>query len=104
MRIEFGAHTKPKACEGSPQIAMRYKFTVGCALIGVALSLFNLSGYDPHNLFLLMFSVPMWFVEIFSDFHRVNVWFMYALTVLSWAAIGYLIDRGIARVRASEPA
>ncbi|XID95523.1 hypothetical protein ACF3MZ_13820 [Paenibacillaceae bacterium WGS1546] len=83
---------------------MRYTFTAGCALIGIALSLFNLSGYDPHNLFLLMFSVPMWFVELFADFHSVNIWLMYALTALSWAVIGYLIDLGIARFRASERA
>ncbi|WP_373229393.1 hypothetical protein [Cohnella sp.] len=58
-----------------------------------------MTGYDPHNLFLLMFSVPMWFVELFTDIHRVNVWFMYALTVLSWALIGYLGDLGISRIR-----
>lgn len=78
---------------------MRYRVTLACTLIGVALCLFNATGYDPHNLFLAMFSVPMWFVELFGDIHQVNVWFMYVLTVLSWALIGYLSDRLIARTQ-----
>jgi hypothetical protein len=78
---------------------MRYIITAACTLIGIALSLFNLTGYDPHNLFLMMFSVPMWFVEVFTDIHRVNIWVMYTLTVLSWTLIGYLGDLGVARIR-----
>ncbi|MFC4596771.1 hypothetical protein [Cohnella hongkongensis] len=78
---------------------MRYPATGICTLIGLALCLFNATGYDPHNLFLMMFSVPMWLVELFTDLHRVDVWLMYILTVLSWALIGYLIDLGIARTR-----
>ncbi|MFC5529886.1 hypothetical protein [Cohnella yongneupensis] len=78
---------------------MRYPITLACTLIGVALCLFNVSGYDPHNLFLFMFSVPAWLVELFVDIHQVNVWFMYLLTVLSWMLIGYLGDLGVARIR-----
>ncbi|WP_115990511.1 hypothetical protein [Cohnella lupini] len=78
---------------------MRNAMTIACTLIGIALSLFNASGYDPHNLFLMMFSVPMWFVEVFTDIHRVNIWFMYVLTVISWAAIGYAGDRIVSRAR-----
>lgn len=78
---------------------MRYTSTLTCTLIGAALCLFNYSGYDPHNIFLFMFSVPMWLVELFTDVHQVNVWLMYVLTVLSWALIGFLIDLGIARIR-----
>ncbi|MFC4306000.1 hypothetical protein [Cohnella boryungensis] len=78
---------------------MRYPITGICTLIGLALCLFNATGYDPHNLFLMMFSVPMWFVEVFTDLHRVSVWFMYALTVLSYVLIGYLGDLGVARTR-----
>jgi len=83
---------------------MRYPLTGICTLLGIALCLFNVSGYDPHNLFLMMFSVPMWFVELFTDMHKVNVWFMYVLTVLSWALIGYLGDLGIARTRSRRHA
>ncbi len=78
---------------------MRYPMTLACTLIGAALCLFNATGYDPHNVFLFMFSVPMWLVELFTDIHNVNVWFMYVLTVLSWALIGYLGDLGISRIR-----
>jgi len=83
---------------------MRYPITGACTIIGLALCLFNMTGYDPHNLFLMMFSVPMWFVEIFSDIHLVNVWAMYALTVLSWALIGYLGDLGVAKTRSRKQA
>ncbi|MFC5405269.1 hypothetical protein [Cohnella soli] len=79
---------------------MRYTMTWACAAIGLALCLFNASGYDPHNLFLMMFSVPMWLVELFTDMHNVSVWLMYALTVLSWLLIGYLGDQAIYRTRA----
>ncbi|MFC5471776.1 hypothetical protein ACFPPD_24150 [Cohnella suwonensis] len=81
---------------------MRYTMTWACAAIGIALIMFNASGYDPHNLFLMMFSVPMWFVEVFTDIHKVSVWFMYALTVLSWMLIGYLGDKAIQRTRGRE--
>lgn len=74
---------------------MRYPVTLAFTLIGIALCVFNYSGYDPHNVFLFMFSVPIWFVELFTDIHSVNVRLMYALTVLSYAVIGYLADLGI---------
>jgi len=83
---------------------MRYPITGVCTIIGLALCLFNWTGYDPHNLFLMMFSVPMWFVEVFTDIHRVNIWTMYALTVISWALIGYLGDYGVAKTRSRRRA
>ncbi|WP_027088081.1 hypothetical protein [Cohnella panacarvi] len=79
---------------------MRYPMTLACTLFAVALCLFNATGYDPHNLFLFMFSIPVWLTELFTDIHNVNVWFIYVLTVLSWALIGYLGDLGISRTRA----
>jgi len=78
---------------------MRYPITGICTLFGLALCLFNFTGFDPHNLFFMMFSVPMWIVEFFIDMHRVDVRLMYVLTVLSWALIGYLGDLGVARTR-----
>ncbi|WP_276356416.1 hypothetical protein [Cohnella caldifontis] len=83
---------------------MRYPATLAFALFGIALCLFNSTGYDPHNVFLFMFSVPIWFVELFTDIHRVNVWSMYALTVASYVLIGYLVDLGIHRVRTKKQA
>ncbi|RUS48679.1 hypothetical protein [Cohnella sp. AR92] len=78
---------------------MNYKVTLVLTLFAVALCLFNSTGYDPHNIFLFMLSVPIWFVELFGDIHQVNVYFMYALTIASWALIGYFCDVGIARVQ-----
>lgn len=78
---------------------MRYTLTLACTILGAALCLFNYSGYDPHNVFFLMFSVPTWFVELFGDIHQVNVGTLYVLTVLSYALIGYLCDRGIAKIK-----
>jgi hypothetical protein len=78
---------------------MRYPITLACTAIGVALCLFNYTGYDPHNIFLFMFSVPGWFMELFTDIHNVNVYFMYVLTVISWMIIGFIGDLGIARTR-----
>jgi hypothetical protein len=78
---------------------MRYTVTWVCTLIGIALCLYNSTGMDPHNIVFFMFSVPAWFVELFIDIHAVNVLFLYVLTVLSWALIGYLADLGVARFR-----
>jgi hypothetical protein len=78
---------------------MRYRATWIATLIGVALCLFSFTGRDPHNIFFFMFSIPVWFVEMFGDVQRVSVWWLYALTVLSYAALGYLIDWGVARLR-----
>lgn len=78
---------------------MRFPFTIFFTLFGLALSLYNYTGYDPHNVFFFMFSIPVWFTEFFVDIHDVNVWLMYALTILSYALIGYLTDLGIRRLR-----
>ncbi|MGG1311977.1 MULTISPECIES: hypothetical protein [Cohnella] len=81
---------------------MRYAVTLTCTLFGLALCLFNATGYDPHNIFLFMLSVPVWFVEVFSDIHRVSTGTVYVLTVLSWAVIGYLCDRLLERSRGAK--
>lgn len=78
---------------------MRYKVTIIATLIGLAICAFNYTGYDPHNMVFFMFSVPAWFVDMFIDVHEVSVLFMYALTILSWALLGYIADRMIARDR-----
>jgi hypothetical protein len=95
MSRKAAAHTKraKQSAYGEGSNGMRYPITIVFTIIGAALCLFNWTGYDPHNIFLFMFSVPIWFVELFGDIHKVNVWLMYALTVLSWALIGYAADR-----------
>ena len=72
---------------------MKYKATLIMTLIGCALCLFNYSGLDPDNIFLFMFSVPVWLIEIAGDIHYFNVFFVYLLTIASYALFGYIGDR-----------
>ncbi|MGO4544526.1 hypothetical protein AB4Z29_06995 [Paenibacillus sp. 2TAB23] len=81
---------------------MRYPVTIVATLIGLAISLFNSTGYDPHNMVFFMFSIPSWIVDLFVDVHEVNVLLMYALTVITWALLGFVADILIARGRESE--
>ncbi|QAY66446.1 hypothetical protein [Paenibacillus protaetiae] len=76
---------------------MRYPVTIAATLIGLAVCLYNYTGYDPHNMIFFMFSVPAWFVDLFYDVHDVSVMLMYILTVATWALIGYIADRIILR-------
>ncbi|WP_127580241.1 hypothetical protein [Paenibacillus koleovorans] len=72
---------------------MRYKTTLILTLFGIALCLFNYSGIDPDNIFLFMFSVPVWIIEIFSDIHYYSVYTIYLLTIASYAIFGLIGDR-----------
>ncbi|MFF2481533.1 hypothetical protein [Paenibacillus sp. NPDC058071] len=83
---------------------MRYTVTIAATLIGLALCLYNSTGYDPHNFVFFMFSIPAWFADLFVDIHDVSVMLMYVLTVISWAAIGLLADWLIARGRSRRRA
>lgn len=78
---------------------MRYPVTIAAAIIGLALCLFNSTGYDPHNFVFFMFSIPAWFVDMFVNVHDVSVILMYVLTVVSWALLGFIADILIARGR-----
>lgn len=78
---------------------MRYKLTAIATLIGVAICAFNYTGYDPHNMFFFMLSIPAWFVDFFVDVHEVSVLLMYVLTIITWALLGFAADRMIARQR-----
>ena len=78
---------------------MRYPVTLAATLIGLAICAFNYTGYDPHNMIFFMLSVPAWFVDLFVDTHEVSVLLMYALTIISWALLGYIADVIIARGR-----
>jgi hypothetical protein len=64
---------------------MRYPVTIVATLIGLAICLFNYTGYDPHNFVFFMLSIPAWVVDLFVDIHEVSVLLMYVLTVLTWA-------------------
>ena len=81
---------------------MRYPVTIVATLIGLAICLFNYTGYDPHNFVFFMLSIPAWVVDLFVDVHEVSVLFMYVLTILTWALLGFIADVLIARGRESE--
>ncbi|PYI52996.1 hypothetical protein [Paenibacillus flagellatus] len=71
---------------------MKYKATFVMTLFGIALCLFNYSGLDPDNIFLFMFSIPVWLIEIVGDIHYFNVFVVYLLTVASYALLGRIGD------------
>lgn len=81
---------------------MRYPVTIIATIIGLALCLYNSTGYDPHNFVFFMFSVPAWFIDLFIDIHEVSVLMMYVATVLSYALLGYITDRIILHTQARQ--
>ncbi|MGO4107157.1 hypothetical protein [Paenibacillus sp. YAF4_2] len=81
---------------------MRYPVTFVATLIGLALCVYNSTGYDPHNFVFFMFSIPAWVVDLFVDIHDVNVLLMYILTVASWALLGFIADKLIERGRSRD--
>ncbi|WP_028562457.1 hypothetical protein [Paenibacillus pinihumi] len=81
---------------------MRYPATLIAVLFSLALCLFSYSGYDPHNMFFFMLSVPAWFAELWFDIHEIRAVPLYVLTVISWGIIGFIIDTLIAGSRARK--
>ncbi|CAG7643305.1 hypothetical protein PAESOLCIP111_04459 [Paenibacillus solanacearum] len=73
---------------------MRYKYTSALTLLGVALCIVHFFGheYDPVYLLFYALSVPAWFYPIFK-YTGINPLPLYALTIVCWAVIGYVIDR-----------
>ncbi|WP_127532532.1 hypothetical protein [Paenibacillus kobensis] len=81
---------------------MRFTVTIAAALIGLAICLFNSTGYDPHNFVFFMLSIPAWIAELLFDIHNVSVMSLYVWTVLTWAALGFIVDAVINRQRAAR--
>ncbi|MFD2117322.1 hypothetical protein ACFSTH_10310 [Paenibacillus yanchengensis] len=81
---------------------MRYKATLITTLFAILLCAFNYTGYDPHNLFFFMFSIPVWLVNLFADIHQVSVLLMYILTIITWALLGFAIDFLVAKQRKQQ--
>lgn len=71
------------------------KFTLICTFIGVALCLAHYiwHDYDPMYMLFYMLSVPAWFAPAFTNVVTANIAIVYLLTILTWALIGYGIDR-----------
>jgi hypothetical protein len=75
------------------------KYTLLFALIGAVICFLHYTGADTKNMLLFSFSIPLWFIPIFSDVRDVDPFFVYFLTVITWALIGYILDRLIQRTR-----
>ncbi|WP_248929314.1 hypothetical protein [Paenibacillus hamazuiensis] len=71
------------------------RFTWICALIGVVLCLAHYiwHDYDPMYMLFYFLSIPAWFAPAFTNVVTANMAVVYLLTILSWALIGYIIDR-----------
>ncbi|PWV99706.1 hypothetical protein DFQ01_11380 [Paenibacillus cellulosilyticus] len=83
---------------------MRYSVTIAATLIGLAICLFNATGYDSHNFVFFMLSVPAWLAELLFDVHNVAILPLYILTVLTWAVLGFVVDTIISRQRVRQGA
>lgn len=73
---------------------MRYKVTSICTVIGIALCFIHYVGHENDLVYMIFYglSIPAWFYPFFN-YTNVNPFILYLLTVLSWAIIGYLVDR-----------
>ncbi|MGO4273412.1 hypothetical protein AB4Z22_26810 [Paenibacillus sp. TAF58] len=73
-------------------------FTWLFTFLGAALCLVHYLFHD-HDAFYMLFyalSVPAWFASTFTNIYEISMFQMliiYALTIASWALVGYIIDR-----------
>lgn len=79
----------------------RHSLTLAFTAFGVVLCAADLLRLDPDHLYLFMFSVPVWVIEMFADVHTVNAFAVYALTVAFWALVGRIADLLVFRRRQS---
>ncbi|MDB5055710.1 MAG: hypothetical protein JWM44_3760 [Bacilli bacterium] len=75
------------------------KYTLIFTFIGVALCLFHYFDFDTKNYIIFSFSIPLWFIPLFSNVENVNVFFVYLLTIASWTLLGYILDKLIQKNR-----
>ncbi|UUZ82542.1 hypothetical protein LJK88_50880 [Paenibacillus sp. P26] len=73
---------------------MRYKYTRILTIVGIALCFIHFIGHESDPVYLLFYalSVPAWFYPFFQ-YKNINPVPLYLLTILTWALIGYCIDR-----------
>jgi hypothetical protein len=79
---------------------MKYTCTLLFTAIGAALCLMHMIGHDSDPVYMIFYSlsVPAWIYSVFTYTH-VNQVLLYALTILSWTLIGYVIDRFSSRLK-----
>ncbi|MFD0871801.1 hypothetical protein [Paenibacillus residui] len=81
---------------------MRKTVTIIFTVIAIAICFIHYLGYDPKNMILISLSIPLWIIPFFTDIAHVNLFFAYALTIASWALLGYIVDRYVFRARARD--
>ncbi|GAB7386925.1 hypothetical protein BSNK01_07610 [Bacillaceae bacterium] len=81
---------------------MYKRFRFWLSLFAILVCLFNFSGLDRDNLLLTFVSIPVWLIELVADFHTVNPFLVYLLTIASWYLLGWWIDRLIERRAAAS--
>jgi hypothetical protein len=82
-------------------MAMR-KFTSIFTSFAILLCLFHYVGWDSKSLLLFSFSIPLWFLPIFTDIRNLPLLMVYMLTIASWAVLGYCTDLLVNRQRDSR--
>jgi hypothetical protein len=73
-------------------------FTFSFTLIGLLLCIahYFYHGYEPVYLLFYALSVPAWFVSLTPSVYNtsmVTIMVIYFLTIVTWAVVGYVIDR-----------
>lgn len=71
------------------------RYTSILAAVGAAICLFHYLGLDPNNMIFYSLSIPAWFIPVAANITNFNIALLYLLTVLSWAVIGYIVDRAL---------
>jgi cell division protein FtsX len=77
---------------------LRRPFTFSFTLIGLVLCLLHYFYHEFEPIYLLFYSlsVPAWFVSVTPLVYNNSLWTIltvYFLTIVTWALVGYVIDR-----------
>ncbi|MEW9699613.1 hypothetical protein [Paenibacillus sp. SI8] len=73
-------------------------FTWLFTFIGAALCVIHYMFHDHDAIYMIFYalSVPAWFASVFTNIYEVSMvkmFVIYALTIATWALVGYAIDR-----------
>ncbi|UJF33328.1 hypothetical protein [Paenibacillus hexagrammi] len=73
-------------------------FTWLFTFIGAALCVVHYMFHDHDSIYLIFYalSVPAWFAPVVSNIYEISplkMLFIYALTIITWGIVGYVIDR-----------
>jgi hypothetical protein len=78
------------------------KYTRIFYLIGIGVCILHFFDLDKKNIIFASFSIPLWFIHAFYDVRNVNIFIIYLLTILTWALLGYILDKLVQLSRANR--